>query len=62
MYFTNFDNLFPRMLQTLLSIPGADPAMITVFIDGYFEVSFATIFALNTDHKSLHTLNTQLAI
>ncbi|KAL5022574.1 hypothetical protein ScPMuIL_001729 [Solemya velum] len=26
-----------RMLRTLLSSPGANPAMVTVFIDGYFE-------------------------
>lgn len=26
------------MLRTLLSAPGADPKMVTVFIDGYFEV------------------------
>ena len=28
-----------RMLRTLLSTPGADPKLVTVFIDGYFEVS-----------------------
>ena len=28
-----------RMLQSLLSADGVNPAMITVFIDGYFEVS-----------------------
>lgn len=26
-----------RMLRTLLSAPGANPGMVTVFIDGYFE-------------------------
>lgn len=26
-----------RMLQKLLSVAGADPAMVTVFIDGYFQ-------------------------
>ena len=27
------------MLRQLLSIPGANPKMVTVFIDGYFEVN-----------------------
>ncbi|XP_046355401.1 protein O-linked-mannose beta-1,2-N-acetylglucosaminyltransferase 1-like [Haliotis rufescens] len=26
-----------RMLRTLLSVPGSNPKMVTVFIDGYFE-------------------------
>lgn len=30
------------MLKNLLQIPGADPKMITVFIDGYFDVSTYT--------------------
>ncbi|CAL1544988.1 unnamed protein product [Lymnaea stagnalis] len=30
-----------RMLQTLLSVPGANPKMVTVFIDGYFEEPYA---------------------
>ena len=29
-----------RMLRSLLSADGVTPSMITVFIDGYFEVSF----------------------
>lgn len=29
-----------RMLQSLLSADGVNPAMITVFIDGYFEVYY----------------------
>lgn len=33
------------MLTTLLSTPGANPKMVTVFIDGYFDVSkILTIF------------------
>lgn len=30
-----------RMLRTLLSTPGADPKMVTVFIDGYYEEPLA---------------------
>lgn len=26
-----------RMLRRLLSIPGADPSMVTVFVDGFFQ-------------------------
>lgn len=31
-----------RMLRSLLSAHGVNPRMITVFIDGYFEVGFVT--------------------
>ncbi len=34
-----------RMLRSLLSAPGVNPEMVTIFIDGYFEVSLS--FVLN---------------
>ena len=33
-----------RMLRSLLSAQGVNPQMITVFIDGYYEVKFAMNF------------------
>lgn len=31
--------VFARMLQSLLTASGVNPSMVTVFIDGYFEVN-----------------------
>jgi len=38
------------MLKNLLSIPGADPHLVTVFIDGYFDVSIQCIY-IHTYYK-----------
>ncbi|XP_012936070.1 protein O-linked-mannose beta-1,2-N-acetylglucosaminyltransferase 1 [Aplysia californica] len=53
-----------RMLQTLLSIPGADPKMVTVFIDGYFEEPYAVtrLFGLRgIQHTPLGLRNARIS-
>lgn len=37
----NFFNISGRMLRSLLSAQGVNPQMITVFIDGYYEVRWS---------------------
>lgn len=43
-----------RMLRTLLATPGCDPAMITVFIDGYYEepLEVSRLFGLRGIHHT----------
>ncbi|RUS90151.1 hypothetical protein EGW08_002118, partial [Elysia chlorotica] len=53
-----------RMLQTLLSVPGANPKMVTVFIDGYFEEPFAVtkLFGLRgIQHTPLGLKNARIS-
>ena len=49
------------MLRTLLSTPGADPKLVTVFIDGYFEVSIlsftiCTFFTLDESYIAYNVM------
>lgn len=37
----NFEPISGRMLRSLLSAQGVNPQMITVFIDGYYEVRWS---------------------
>ncbi|PVD23743.1 hypothetical protein C0Q70_17016 [Pomacea canaliculata] len=53
-----------RMLRTLLSAPGADPKMVTVFIDGYFEEPLAVtqLFGLRgIQHTPLGVKNARIS-
>ncbi|KAH9490603.1 Protein O-linked-mannose beta-1,2-N-acetylglucosaminyltransferase 1 [Bulinus truncatus] len=53
-----------RMLQTLLSVPGADPKMVTVFIDGYFDEPYAItkLFGLRgIQHTPLGVKNARIS-
>ncbi|GFO13328.1 protein o-linked-mannose beta-1,2-n-acetylglucosaminyltransferase 1 [Plakobranchus ocellatus] len=53
-----------RMLQTLLSVPGANPKMVTVFIDGYFEEPLAVteLFGLRgIQHTPLGLKNARIS-
>lgn len=53
-----------RMLRTLLSAPGADPKMVTVFIDGYFEEPLAVtkLFGLRgIQHTPLGLKNARIS-
>ncbi|KAK7101018.1 protein O-linked-mannose beta-1,2-N-acetylglucosaminyltransferase 1-like [Littorina saxatilis] len=53
-----------RMLRTLLSTPGANPKMVTVFIDGYFEEPLAVtkLFGLRgIQHTPLGVKNARIS-
>ncbi|KAL8570719.1 hypothetical protein ACOMHN_039154 [Nucella lapillus] len=53
-----------RMLRTLLSTPGANPDMVTVFIDGYFEEPLAVtkLFGLRgIQHTPLGVKNARIS-
>lgn len=53
-----------RMLRTLLNTQGADPAMVTVFIDGYFEEPLAVtkLFGLRgIQHTPLGVKNARIS-
>lgn len=53
-----------RMLRTLLSADGADPEMITVFIDGFYEepLAVAKLFGLRgIQHTPLGTRNSRIS-
>ncbi len=53
-----------RMLRSLLSATGADPALITVFIDGFYEepMAVARLFGLRgIQHTPMGTRNARIS-
>lgn len=52
-----------RMLKSLRGVQGLDPAMVTVFIDGFFEepASVARMFGLRVDqHEGVSKTNSRI--
>ena len=53
-----------RSLRSLLSAPGADPSMVTVFIDGYFDepLKVARLFGLRgVQHTPIATRSARVS-
>ena len=62
-YFTNSISLF-RMLRTLLTANGANPDMITVFIDGFYDepLAVAKLFGLRgVQHAPMGVRNARIS-
>ena len=52
-----------RMLKTLRKVQGLNPAMVTVFIDGFYEepASVAQVFGLKVDrHEGISKRNSRI--
>ena len=52
-----------RMLKTLQKVQGLNPAMVTVFIDGFYEepASVAQVFGLRVDrHEGISKRNSRI--